>query len=322
MRTLVFVAVAACGSHTAIGPDGGDPGSDGAAQPDATVDAPAPDDPFWSTCGDAAIDFNFVDSGAPFAVGRDGTMYSVVRIGSGGTGIARMRPGQAAEMTWLTVAPQQVYAVEGLAAGPASSLFFTGYVDNVHGLYRVTGSPPTMTRLGDVLPSPASFETLQFTGTRLYMIDYQSQDLWLVDLETGARTSAAHHPGYILHFVIASPTTAYLTSLNAPLTKVTLDASGIEASREPVTAFGTETVYKVGFDAKGRLYAMTMPPHSFELLERFDPATSTRTILYGGNVRWSDWTFGRGPLRCDLLITSQTSPITDIQMGDQTPAWP
>jgi hypothetical protein len=54
----------------------------------------------------------------------------------------------------------------------------------------------------------------------------------------------------------------------------------------------------------------------------FDPATSTRSTLFGGGLRWSDWTFGRGALRCDLLITSQSSPNTVIRPGDQTPAWP
>jgi hypothetical protein len=192
----------------------------------------------------------------------------------------------------------------------------------VHGLYRVTGDPPTMARVGDVLPSPANFEILQYTGDRLYIADYQGQDLLLVDLVTGARSSAAHHPGGILHFVFESPTTVYLTSYNAPLTKVTLDAAGLEASRAAVTAFGTDTVYKVGIDQKGRLYGMTFPMNQYELLERIDPVTHARSTVYGGNLRWSDWTFGRGALRCDLLITSRNSSITDLRPGDQTPAWP
>src|SRR5262245_32080554 len=270
-RALALLVIAACGSSpTDVAPDAGASG-DALDDVDAAVDpdAPLPVDPFWAPCGNDEVDLPFLDSGVPFAVARDGTMYSVITSGS--TVIARKRPGQPAEMTWLTVAPQQLYAVEALAPGPGGVLYFTGYVDNVHGLYRVAGNPPTPTRLGDVLPNPDYFDVLQHTGERLYMFDDQGRDLWLVDLVTRARTSAAHHPCGILHCVFESPSVSYLTSYNAPLTRVTLDANGIEASRSAVTAFGADTVYKVGIDQKGRIYGMTFPNNSAELLERVDP---------------------------------------------------
>src|SRR5689334_10819178 len=123
----VAIVIAACGPHSAMLPDA-EVHLDGPIGSDVTVpsDGPIATDPFWPACGDEAVDLGFVESGVPFAVARDGTMYSV--IDQGGTVIARKRPDQAAEMTWLTVAPQQIYAVEGLAPGPVGTLYFTGYV--------------------------------------------------------------------------------------------------------------------------------------------------------------------------------------------------
>jgi hypothetical protein len=312
-----LVALAACGSP--VSPDRPDAADDDVTSDSAMADAVRPPDPFWPPCGAEEPDFAFVDAGAPFEVARDGTMYASINYP--GTVIGRKRPGQTAELAWLTVSDEP-YAVEALVDGPGGTLIFAGHAHGVRALYRVdpTAAQPTVTQLGPAFTGTKAIAALQYTGERLYVVVDQDRDLQQVDLDTGARTAAVHHPDGILHFVFGSSTLVYLTSLNEPLTAVTLDAAGSEIHREAITVFDPDTVYKVGIDQKGRLYGMTFP-HGFELLDRVD-TDGTRTTIFGGNLRWSDWTFGRGALRCDLLITSQNSPITSIEPGDQTPAWP
>jgi hypothetical protein len=314
MRFIVVVLFACSHRQSAMS----DASSADTNTADGSIDAAL--DPFWPTCGQMAIDDHFLnDYHAPVVIGRDGTLYGPARA-SGGTVIARERPGLPAEPAWVTVAPQQLDAVDGLAPA-AGTLYMTGWSGGVHGVYAISPGGSVAPLGPPFPPGTEHYELLEVGAGALYVAAYDRGDILRVDLATGARTVAVPiGAAGIVHFTFASPATLLVATLNAGSLRVELDTTGREASRVPLVDFGAEQVWKWGIDRTGRLYGQTLRA-GVEALIRLDPTTHTQTQLTG-NYHWSHFAFGKGALRCDLAVTSVNSSVDFVIASDQTPGLP
>jgi len=317
LSLFIGISLVACGSPNDK-PDA--PAVDGAsdgvndARGDAAGDASSTTFT-WPTCGTGAFDQTLLYYGALVAVAADGTVFHN-EFDGGEDYIARFRPGQSPEHTWAHV---------GSAAMGAIALT----VDH-NGTPFALISDRTTTQLvridnGSVVPiGPAVAATSGPTAIAEtpdgILVEATFTGLYRVDTATGARTSISA-PLQIGELYFVDTRTARGVTYDHGLVEIRFDANVTMSTYSTIFPFDTLALQVTGIDMTGRPYAIIHEQSKDELV-RFDPTFATRETLYSYPtvpIALGHFAFGRGALRCDVLIAGFS--IAHVTTGD-TPAVP
>jgi hypothetical protein len=316
---LGFV-LGACGSSSNDRPDapaGGD-AAGGDANGDAAHDAgnDGSSTTFdWPTCGAGTFDGNLLYYGTLVAVASDGTVFHD-EFDGGEDYIARFRPNQPPEHTWAHV---------GTAATGAIALTV-----DPHGTPYALISDRTTTQLvridnGSAVPIGAavaatSGPTALAVSPDGIVVEATFTGLYRVDATTGARTSISA-PVQFDELYFVDTRTARGVTYDHGLVEVRFDANLTTSTYSTIFPFTTIALQVTGVDMTGRPYAIIHESSKDELV-RFDPTFTTRETLYSYPtvpIALGRFAFGRGALRCDVLIAGFS--IAHVTAGN-SPAVP
>ena len=314
LALILLVGCSTPGSESPLVDGGAGDGSDSA---DGSVSTDAPVTTFtWPTCGTTAFDHFELYYGHAIAVAPDGTVFHQMSDG-GESYIGRYRPGMTAEPTWahLGVAATSVISLTTDAAGtPYALIGRNGQTQ----LARITGgTAPASTPIVPTLTTTGGPNAIAFApdGT-LYEAGFQG--LARVTLATGARTTISQ-PIQLRELYFTGAHTARGVSYDHGLVEITIGAAA--ATYATLFPFDTLALQYTGLDQMGRTYAL-IHETSKDKLVRFDPTFATRETLYeypSVSIALGKFAFGRGALRCDVLVTGFN--IAHVTTGD-TPAVP
>ena len=287
---------------------------DAALARDAHPDAPAT--PFtWPTCGTATFDQTQLFYGNAIVVAPDGTVFHHMSDG-GESYISRYRPGLAAEPTWAHVGAAAT-GVTALATDPSGVLYALIDGNSQTQLARVAGA--AITPIGAAVASTGGPTSIAFSPDGI-LFEAGFGGLARVDLATGQRTTISP-PVQLREIYFVGARTARGVSYDHGLVELTVDAAATTATFKTLFPFDTLALQFSGLDDQGRAYALIHEMSKDELV-RFDPTFATRETLYSYpsvSIALARFAFGRGALRCDVLITGFS--IAHVAAGD-TPALP
>lgn len=298
-KTLLLVVLVGCASESATtvdAPVGGDAGRDDAmtSDPDAAM-------PFvWPSCGTEAFAPTELYYGHSIAVAADGTVFHAHYDG-GEMYISRYRPGQPAERTWAHVGAGST-GVGSIAVDPTGTAYaLLNTSDDRTQLVWLSG--PTPAPIGSSLPTISGPTSLAFSHDGI-LFESSFSGLRRVDLATGVRTPVS--PAMMLREVyFVGPRTARGVTYDHGLVEISLDASATSSTFQTIFAFTTLALQYTGMDQTGRTYAL-IHEMSTDKLVRFDPTFATRDTLLqypSVSIVFGKLAFGRGALRCDVLVT-------------------
>jgi sugar lactone lactonase YvrE len=314
---LALLFLVGCGTPGSDSPtvDGGGGTDAGSADGSAATDAPAATF-IWPTCGTTAFDHFELYYGHAIAVAPDGTVFHQMSDG-GESYIGRYRPGMTGEPTWahLGVAATSVISLTTDAAGtPYALIGRNGQTQ----LARVTGgTAPAITAIGPTLTTIGGPNAIAFAPDGA-LFEAGFQGLARVNLATGQRTTISQ-PIQLRELYFTGASTARGVSYDHGLVELTIGASA--ATFTTIFPFTTLALQYTGLDQMGRTYAL-IHEMSKDKLVRFDPTFANRDTLYeypSVSIALGRFAFGRGALRCDVLVTGFN--IAHVTTGD-TPAVP
>jgi hypothetical protein len=315
MRASVLVLVVACGSP------GGDQPLDGAlpgdGHGDSAVHGDAPPAQFtWPTCGAATFDQTQLYYGTAIAVAPDGTVFHHMSDG-GESYISRYRPGQAPEPTWADLGAAAT-GVTNMATDAAGTLYALVSSNTQTQLARVAGGT-TLVPIGAPVASTGGPTSLAVSPDGI-LFEAGFGGLARVDLATGHVTTISP-PVQLRELYFVGARTARGVSYDHGLVELTIDAGATSATLATIFPFDTIALQYSGLDQQGRPYAL-VHEMSMDKLVRFDPTFASRETLYmypTVPIALGMFAFGRGALRCDVLVTGFS--IAHVTAGD-TPAVP
>ena len=298
--SALLILLAACTTEASFGPDAGDSTTDGDTKSDdGSSNSDASTELTWPSCGTATFDHFELYYGKAIAVANDGTVYHAMNDG-GENYVSRYRPGQPIEREWhhvgtaasgvtaLTVSPAGVpYALLSLPNDRTQLVRLGATVEWVGTSLQATSGPMNLTFSPDGILFEASF-----TGLRR------------VDTSTGVRTPVSD-PVMLREVYFIGPRKARGVSYDHGLVELTLNAAATSSTFESIYPFETVALQYTGMDQQGRTLAI-IHEMSNDKLVRFDPTFATReTLLMYPSVSFvfGKIAFGRGALRCDVMVT-------------------
>jgi hypothetical protein len=315
MKLACVLAIVGCGGPgDGVTPDG-PPGTGGDAQHDGSVDAPAAEFA-WPTCGTGTFDQTQLFYGNAIAVAHDGTVFHHISDG-GESYISRYRPGQTGEPNWadLGVAATGVTYMTTDASG---ALYALVSANGQTQLERVNGGT-SVTPIGAAVSSTGGPTSIAFAPDGV-LFEAGFQGLARVDLATG-HVTAISPPVQLRELYFVGGRTARGVSYDHGLVELTVNAAATSATLMTIFPFDTIALQWSGLDQTGRTYAL-IHEMSYDKLVRFDAMFATRETLYmypTSSIMLGGFAFGRGALRCDVLVTGFS--IGHVASGD-TPALP
>jgi len=303
-----------CGAPSDVPPDGTTTG-DGHITSDGPVDAP-PASFAWPTCGTATFDQTQLYYGHAIAVASDGTVFHHMSDG-GESYISRYRPGQPAEPNWAHLGPAAT-SVTGMTTDSAGALYALIASSNQTQLARVLGGT-ALAAIGPAVASTGGPTSIAFSPDGL-LFEAGFQGLARIDLATGHATTLSQ-PVQLRELYFVGGRTARGVSYDHGLVELAIDANATAATYTTLFPFDTIALQYTGLDQQGRTYAY-LHEMSNDKIVRFDPTFATRETLYmypSVTFALGTFAFGRGALRCDILITGFS--IAHVTAND-TPAVP
>ena len=308
---LLFVG---CGSPGADEPmvDAGD----GSGSADGSVATDAPAATFtWPTCGTTAFDHFELYYGHAIAVAPDGTVFHQMSDG-GESYISRYRPGMTAEPNWAHIGVAATSVISLTTDGAGTPYALIGKNGQTQLARVIGGAAPAIAAIGPTLTTIGGPNAIAFApdGT---LFEAGFQGLARVNPTTGQRTTISQ-PIQLRELYFTGAHTARGVSYDHGLVEITIGAS---APFVTIFPFDTLALQFTGLDQMGRTYAL-IHETSKDKLVRFDPTFATRETLYeypSVSIVLGKFAFGRGALRCDVLITGYN--IAHVTTGD-TPAVP
>ena len=258
-------------------------------------DGPGADVPMGA-CGTGRPDLSALPGAEGLVIGGDGTMYF-----SQDGAIGRMRPGMAAETSWVTL-PTEASTVFGLAISAAR-----------HTLYAASPSAMRIYTIDLALPTPAAvalaFDAGQANGLTvgpdgaLYYSDSAADAVFRVDA-AGARTQVSTGSFNGANGVAFGPDGAmYVDNYgDGTLTRVTL-TGGMESARTTV-AMNLGSPDGIAFDAAGRIY---VTDNAAGRLIRLAADGTGMTVLRMDLRGAANVEFGAGALNCrDIYVAGDS----------------
>jgi len=300
VKTLPLLVLVACAAPSGSNDDTPDapPGStDGAADSPSSPDAAQPFS--WPTCGTTAFDHFELYYGHSIAVADDGTVFHAFYDG-GEEYVSRYRPGQPLERTWSHVGPGST-GVGALAVSPAGVPFaLLRTSDDRTQLARLT---PNVIPIGTPLQTTSGPTALAFSPDGI-LFEASFTGLRRVDPTTGTRTPVSE-PMMLREIYFVGSRVLRGVTYDHGLVEITLDAAATSSTFTTIFPFTTLALQYSGVDQLGRTYAL-IHEMSTDKLVRFDPTFATRETLVqypSVSIVFGKLAFGRGALRCDVLVT-------------------
>ena len=253
----------------------------------------------WPTCGTTAFDQTQLYYGNAIAVAPDGTVFHAMYDG-GEEYISRYRPNQPAEPTWAHVGSGAV-GVTWITTDPAGVPYALVGDSNTIGIIKIVNG--TATAVGPHVTSTSGPTSLAFSPDGL-LFEGSFTGIQKVDLATGAATPISS-PVMLRELYFTGARTARGVSYDHGLVELDLDAAGAHATFTTLFPFETIALQFTGLDQQGRTYALVHEMSKDELV-RFDPTFASRETLYAYPTvsgALGKLAFGRGALRCDVLVT-------------------
>jgi len=316
--SIVVGCALGCGSPSNDKPDalGADAGGDahGDAAQDANSDGSSTTFE-WPTCGTGTFDQTLLAYGTLVAVASDGTVFHD-EFDGGEDYIARFRPGQAPEHTWAHVGTAATGAI-ALTVDPHGTPYALISDRTTTQLVRIDNG--TAVPLGASVAATSGPTALAVTPDGI-VVEATFTGLYRVDAATGARTQISA-PVQFDELYFVDTRTARGVTYDHGLVEVRFDATMTTSTYSTIFPFTTIALQVTGVDMTGRPYAIIHESSKDELV-RFDPTFTTREILYSYPtvpIALGRFAFGRGALRCDVLIAGFS--ISHVTAGD-TPAVP
>lgn len=306
IAALTVTALAGCAPDGALGADGApgpDAGRDGDGRAgdagDATTPPPDAPAPFtWPSCGTEAFDHFELYYGKAIAVAADGTVFHAM-YDAGEAYVSRYRPGQPIERTWRRIGPGST-SVGALAVDPAGTPYALIGTGDQTQLVRLGA---TLEPLGPALPTISGPTSLAFSPDGI-LVEASFTGLRRVDLQTGQRTPVSD-PIMLREIYFVGARTARGVTYDHGLVELTLDAAAASSTYQTIYPFTTLALQSTGLDQLGRTYAI-IHEASNDKVVRFDPTFATRETLVtypSSSFVFGELAFGRGALRCDVLVT-------------------
>ncbi|HEY5923268.1 MAG TPA: hypothetical protein VIV11_16425 [Kofleriaceae bacterium] len=267
--------------------------SDGSPNPDAA-------DPFaWPTCGTQAFTQTELYYGHAIGVATDGTVFHAQYDG-GENYVSRYRPGQPIERTWSHVGTGATSA-GSIAVSPSGTPY--ALIRNSNDTTQLVRLDPTPTPIGAPVQTISGPTNLAFSHDGI-LFESSFSGLRRVDVTTGQRTPVS--PAMQLREVyFVGNRTARGVTYDHGLVEITLAANATSSTFKTIFPFTTLALQYTGMDQMGRTYAL-IHEMSNDKLVRFDPTFATREtlVMYPSvSIVFGRIAFGRGALRCDVLVT-------------------
>lgn len=289
-------------------PDTGPPdaGADGGPVSDAEVDAGSGDAGTTPECGTQRPDLTGTGGSEGLAIGRDGTIYYSVR-----SGVARIRPGVAAEPSWATI--QTGATIWGMVLSADNARLYVGSptTRDIHAIDTTTG---VVTPLTENVGAPNGL-TLGPDGA-VYASDFGGNRVIRVATDTGAvsvvTTSAIASANGVAfndsgELLVGSYADGYIAAL-------TLDADHRETSRRMVASdLGAVDGLAVATDGTLLATDQSAGPSRPRLIA-VDGA-GIATLLRAGLTSPANVEFGTGPLNCTDIYVATGAGVVRYEAG-------